>query len=74
MVTPLPGSWVFKPRAQWHTFWNSGHVPYVINLHKRNARSDSLFVDGKTRFRGNLGAVPDMPPPHTDRMESAASI
>lgn len=19
-----PGSWVFKPRDQWHTFWNAG--------------------------------------------------
>src|SRR5687768_16759620 len=24
------GSWVFKPRAQWHTFWNAGDTPCNI--------------------------------------------
>jgi mannose-6-phosphate isomerase-like protein (cupin superfamily) len=24
------GSWVFKPRAQWHTFWNAGDSPCEI--------------------------------------------
>jgi hypothetical protein len=24
VVTAGPGSWVFKPRGQWHTFWNAG--------------------------------------------------
>jgi mannose-6-phosphate isomerase-like protein (cupin superfamily) len=24
VVTASPGSWVFKPRYQWHTFWNAG--------------------------------------------------
>jgi quercetin dioxygenase-like cupin family protein len=24
VVTAEPGSWVFKPRGQWHTFWNAG--------------------------------------------------
>jgi hypothetical protein len=22
-----PGTWVFKPRPQWHTFWNAGETP-----------------------------------------------
>jgi mannose-6-phosphate isomerase-like protein (cupin superfamily) len=24
VVTAGPGTWVFKPRDQWHTFWNAG--------------------------------------------------
>lgn len=24
VVTAEPGTWVFKPRHQWHTFWNAG--------------------------------------------------
>jgi mannose-6-phosphate isomerase-like protein (cupin superfamily) len=24
VVYAQPGSWVFKPRGQWHTFWNAG--------------------------------------------------
>jgi mannose-6-phosphate isomerase-like protein (cupin superfamily) len=26
VVTAEPGAWVFKPRGQWHTFWNAGDV------------------------------------------------
>lgn len=25
-----PGDLIFKPRAQWHTFWNAGDTPAVI--------------------------------------------
>jgi mannose-6-phosphate isomerase-like protein (cupin superfamily) len=27
VVTAGPGTWVFKPRGQWHTFWNAGDTP-----------------------------------------------
>ncbi len=30
VVTAGPGSWVFKPRGQWHTFWNAGDEPCEI--------------------------------------------
>jgi mannose-6-phosphate isomerase-like protein (cupin superfamily) len=30
VVTAGPGSWVFKPRNQWHTFWNPGDEPCEI--------------------------------------------
>jgi mannose-6-phosphate isomerase-like protein (cupin superfamily) len=30
VVTAEPGTWVFKPRAQWHTFWNAGDTPCEI--------------------------------------------
>src|SRR5215210_5239485 len=30
VVTAGPGTWVFKPREQWHTFWNAGVTPCEI--------------------------------------------
>jgi gentisate 1,2-dioxygenase len=30
VVTATPGTWVFKPRNQWHTFWNAGDTPCEI--------------------------------------------
>ncbi|MDQ2081109.1 cupin domain-containing protein [Xanthobacteraceae bacterium Astr-EGSB] len=30
VVYASPGDLVFKPRAQWHTFWNAGHTPARI--------------------------------------------
>jgi mannose-6-phosphate isomerase-like protein (cupin superfamily) len=30
VVTAEPGTWVFKPRNQWHTFWNAGDTPCEI--------------------------------------------
>ena len=30
VVTVGPGAWVFKPREQWHTFWNAGDTPCEI--------------------------------------------
>ncbi len=30
VVTAEPGTWVFKPRGQWHTFWNAGDEPCEI--------------------------------------------
>jgi mannose-6-phosphate isomerase-like protein (cupin superfamily) len=30
VVTAGPGTWVFKPRRQWHTFWNAGDEPCEI--------------------------------------------
>jgi mannose-6-phosphate isomerase-like protein (cupin superfamily) len=30
VLTAAPGSWVFKPRGQWHTFWNAGDEPCEI--------------------------------------------
>jgi mannose-6-phosphate isomerase-like protein (cupin superfamily) len=30
VVTAGAGTWVFKPRDQWHTFWNAGETPCEI--------------------------------------------
>jgi mannose-6-phosphate isomerase-like protein (cupin superfamily) len=27
MITASAGTWVLKPRGQWHTFWNAAEVP-----------------------------------------------
>ena len=29
-MTAGPGTWVFKPRNEWHTFWNAGDTPCEI--------------------------------------------
>ena len=30
VVVAGPGTWVFKPRGQWHTFWNASDEPCEI--------------------------------------------
>lgn len=30
VVTAEAGTWVFKPRGQWHTFWNAGDTPCCV--------------------------------------------
>ena len=30
VITAQTGTWVFKPRGQWHTFWNPGDTPCEI--------------------------------------------
>jgi mannose-6-phosphate isomerase-like protein (cupin superfamily) len=30
VVKAEPGTWVFRPRGQWHTFWNAGDAPCEI--------------------------------------------
>lgn len=30
VVEAGPGTWVYKPRHQWHTFWNAGDTPCRI--------------------------------------------
>lgn len=30
VMTAGPGTWVYKPRHQWHTFWNAGDTPCHI--------------------------------------------
>jgi mannose-6-phosphate isomerase-like protein (cupin superfamily) len=30
VVEAGPGTWVYKPRKQWHSFWNAGDTPCLI--------------------------------------------
>jgi mannose-6-phosphate isomerase-like protein (cupin superfamily) len=33
VVTVGPGTWVVKPRGEWHTFWNGGDAPcHIIEI------------------------------------------
>jgi uncharacterized cupin superfamily protein len=33
VVTATPGTWLVKPRGQWHTFWNAGDDPcHIIEI------------------------------------------
>ena len=33
VVIARPGTWVVKPRGQWHTFWNAGDTPcHIIEI------------------------------------------
>ena len=53
VVTAGPGTWVFKPRNQWHTFWNAGDTPCEII----EIISPAGFEDF---FRGLKSTWPDM--------------
>jgi mannose-6-phosphate isomerase-like protein (cupin superfamily) len=53
VVTAGPGTWVFKPRKQWHTFWNAGDTPCEII----EIISPAGFEDF---FRGLAATWPDM--------------
>jgi len=45
VVTAGPGTWVFKPRGQWHTFWNAGDEPCLIVEVISPAGFESYFRD-----------------------------
>jgi mannose-6-phosphate isomerase-like protein (cupin superfamily) len=53
VVTAGPGTWVFKPRDQWHTFWNAEDSPCEII----EIISPAGFED---YFRGLAAAWPDV--------------
>ena len=46
IVTAQTGTWVFKPRGQWHTFWNAGDAPCEIIevIRKANRRALRMAV------------------------------
>ena len=56
VVTAGPGTWVFKPRGQWHTFWNPGDTPCEII----EVISPAGFED---YFRELAAIWPGKPPP-----------
>ena len=49
-----PGHLIFKPRGQWHTFWNAGDVPARILEIISPAGLEELF-----REMGSLKTAPD---------------
>ena len=58
VVHASAGDFVFKPREQWHTFWNAGDAPCRI--------LEIIVPGGVEHFFDELGAVverPDFEPP-----------
>jgi len=51
VVTAEPGTWVFKPRQQWHTFWNAGETPCEIIEVISPARFEHYFRDVTESWR-----------------------
>jgi mannose-6-phosphate isomerase-like protein (cupin superfamily) len=52
VVTAGPGAWVFKPRNQWHTFWNAGDTPCEIVEIISPAGFESFFRELADVFAG----------------------
>jgi quercetin dioxygenase-like cupin family protein len=57
VVTAGPGSYMFKPRNQWHTFWNAGDEPARILEIITPAGFEDYFRE-LPRYFG--GGIPDM--------------
>ncbi len=53
-----PGDLVFKPRAQWHTFWNAGDEPARILEIISPAGFEQYFVE-LVELGGSRNALPD---------------
>jgi mannose-6-phosphate isomerase-like protein (cupin superfamily) len=58
VVTAGPGSWVFKPRGQWHTFWNAGDGPCRIIEVISPAGFEDFFREIRAAFPP--GEAPDL--------------
>jgi mannose-6-phosphate isomerase-like protein (cupin superfamily) len=59
-----PGDLVFKPRNQWHTFWNAGDEPALILELIAPAGFEEFF-----RAVARLNADPELDPTDRDRLE-----
>ena len=58
VVTAGPGTWVFKPRNQWHTFWNAGDTPCEIIEIISPAGFENFFHELAEVYAG--GGEPDL--------------
>ena len=58
VVTAEPGTWVFKPRNQWHTFWNAGDTPCEIIEIISPAGFENFFHELAEVYAGDGG--PDL--------------
>jgi mannose-6-phosphate isomerase-like protein (cupin superfamily) len=55
-----PGSWVFKPRGEWHTFWNAGDTPCRIIELISPAGFENYFREVAEVFAAADGGPPDL--------------
>ena len=58
VVTAGVGTWVFKPRNQWHTFWNAGDTPCEIIEIISPAGFENFFRELAEVYAGD--AEPDL--------------
>lgn len=54
-----PGSWVFKPRGEWHTFWNAGDTECRIIEVISPGGFENYFRELADVFRDGGAARPD---------------
>jgi mannose-6-phosphate isomerase-like protein (cupin superfamily) len=59
VVVAGPGSWVFKRRGQWHTFWNAGDTPCRIIEVISPAGFENYFREVAEVFAAAAGGPPD---------------
>jgi quercetin dioxygenase-like cupin family protein len=59
VVIGKPGDLIFKPRGQWHTFWNAGDAPARI-LEIISPAGFERFFDELDGLGGALQAPPDV--------------
>jgi mannose-6-phosphate isomerase-like protein (cupin superfamily) len=57
VVIAARGTWVFKPRGQWHTFWNAGETPCEIVEIISPAGFEDYFRELAKAFRDSTGAA-----------------
>lgn len=60
VVFATPGSWVLKPRGEWHTFWNAGDVACRIVEVISPAGFEDYFREVAEVFREADGGRPDL--------------
>jgi quercetin dioxygenase-like cupin family protein len=65
VVFGAPGDLIFKPRNQWHTFWNAGDEPARI--------LEIISPAGFERFFAELTALPADAPPSTPEQRTAVA-
>jgi mannose-6-phosphate isomerase-like protein (cupin superfamily) len=60
VVLASPGSWVFKPRGEWHTFWNAGDSHCRIIEVTSPAGFENYFREVAELFTDADGGPPDL--------------
>jgi len=64
VVTAQPGTWVLKPRGQWHTFWNAGDTSCEIIEVISPAGFENYWRELRTVHRSRPASGTDAPGRH----------
>jgi mannose-6-phosphate isomerase-like protein (cupin superfamily) len=60
VILATPGTWVFKPRGEWHTFWNPSDKPCRILEVISPAGFENYFREVAAVFEAADGGTPDL--------------